>query len=180
MAELDEVLLEPDLVPSLEEEAGPEGIIGHRNQMDADTEAGSQLAGHHAEAGSLGQALSAVAVGGQVFVAQIEPRHSTERAERFHDPPGLPGQTPSCLGVDGTGEGVHHRVQVRGDVQAVEVGVVADVDDGGDVIGGHHIDHPAQETCRSYATSQGGDHAVIRSRMGRVTIGAGYPDRWPP
>ena len=79
------------------------------------------------------EALGAVAVGGQVAVAEVEPGDPAQPPERLHDPPRLVGQAPAGVGVDGVGQGVHHGVQVGRDVQPVEHGVVAGVDDGGDL-----------------------------------------------
>ena len=102
---------------------------------DADAEAIGELGGDRAQGGALRQPLGAVAVGGQVPVAEVEPGDPAEPLERLHDAPGLAGQAPPGLGVDGVGQRVDHRVEVRGDVQPVEHGVVAGVDDGGDPAG---------------------------------------------
>ena len=191
MAQPHEVLLESDLGSVGQLEAGAEGVVGHGHQADAQPPRAGQLRGHHSQPGALTEPLGPIAVGGQVLVAEVEPGDPAQPAQRFHDPPALAGQAPARLGVDGVGQGVHHRVQVRSDVESVQDGVVAGVDDGRDVPGRGHLDHPPQEPGRPDPSGQGRDHraghrgptdggdtplraATHRARRG-WTIGAGYP-----
>ncbi len=175
---LHEVLLEAHLGPVDQLQPGAERIVGDRHQVDAHPERAGQLRGDLAQGGALAQPLGPVAVGGQVLVAEVEPGDPAEPFERLHDPPRLAGQAPPGLGVDGVGQGVHHRVQVGRDVQPVQDGVVAGVDDGGDLVRRHRLHHAPQQPGRPHASGQGGDHRdrVTGRRVG-VAIGAGYPAR---
>src|SRR5262249_9731605 len=86
-----------------------------------------------------------VEVGGEVLVAEAEPGGAAVALEALHRAPGLVAQAPAPLGVDGVGQRVDDRVEVGADVQPVEVDVVADVDDGGDQLGRHHLHDAGQE-----------------------------------
>ncbi len=108
------------------------------------------------------QALGAVEMGGEVLVAEAEPRLAAEAVEAVHDAPGLPGEAPAALVVVQPGQGVGHGVEVGADVQAVELGVVTGVDHGrhvcgrdararGRAAGGRHPTPPA----RAVITAQG-------------------------
>src|SRR5947208_6520496 len=63
----------------------------------------------------------------KVPVAELEPGLATETLNRVARVPGLVGAAPAALLVAGAGERVEQRVEVRRDVQALDLEVVADV-----------------------------------------------------
>ena len=121
---------------------GGHGFVGHRQQPHVDAPRPADLVGHRRRRRALGQPRRAVQVGGQVAVAEAEPRRSrrpNRRVARWRTARGasiachaLAGQAPAPLGVDGAGQRVRDGVEVGGDRQPVEHGVVAGVDDGRD------------------------------------------------
>ena len=164
VAQPDEVVLEADLAVAGDGHHRAQPIVGHRQQRDAETPCPSDLGGHLGERGALAEAGRAVQVRRQVAVAEVEPRRRRDGPwrpdlgvpiEGRHRVPCLAGEPPAALGIDRLGERVRDRVEVGGDVQAVELGVVAGVDDGGDLAGVDHPDDAPQQTCR---TDTAGDH----------------------
>ena len=111
---------------------------------------------------ALGQSLRPVEVGGEVLVAEVEPGDAAEGPRASMTRQVSPPSPQPGLGVDGVRERVEHRVEVGGDVEAVEVGVVPDVDHGRDVAGRDHLDHAAQQSGGAHAAGQGGDHRAVR------------------
>ncbi len=104
-------------------------VVGHGQQPRGDAEARRELVGDLGQAPSLAQELRAAHVGGHVPVAQREPRLSPVAAKHLRAGPGLVAHAPAGLVVGKTGQRVHDRVQVRRDREAVELEVVAGVDD---------------------------------------------------
>ncbi len=78
VAEPDEVLLEADLGPVGQPEVGADGIVAHRDDAHPDTPRPAQLGRDLVQGGPLGQALGAVAVGGEVAVAEPEPGEAAQ------------------------------------------------------------------------------------------------------
>jgi hypothetical protein len=115
-------------------DAGLDPVVGRRQQPDphpkaAVTSAVTSLRWPRPEPGG------AVQVGGEVAVAEGEPRLVPEPLQLAGDGVGLLGPPPLLLGVDHPAEPVGDRVEVRADPQAEVVEVVADVDDRGDLGG---------------------------------------------
>ena len=73
VAEVHEVLLEADLGPVHQLQPGSQRVVGHRDDADAHPARAGQLAGDLAQRGAFAEPLSAVEVGGQVPVAEVEP-----------------------------------------------------------------------------------------------------------
>ena len=104
-------------------------------------------------------------VGGQVLVAQAEPRLAAVAVEGRHGRPRLTGQAPARLGVDGTCQRVGDGVEVGADVQPVEHDVVAGVDDCRDLLGRHDAEQARQHAGGSDAAGERNDHrATLDSR----------------
>ena len=117
--------------------------------------------------GALGPAGRAVEVGGEVAVTEVEPRRGGRRARRahrlvagdgLHGVPGLAGQAPAPVSVDGARQRVRDRVEVGGDRQPMEHGVITGVDDGGDPLRRHDELQTAQEARR---TDSSADHRHV-------------------
>jgi hypothetical protein len=159
----------PEIRPRVRRQlqAGAEGIVGDRHQVDAHSPRAGQLAGDLAQRGPSAEPLGPVAVGGQVLITEAEPGDPAQPFERLHHPPGLAGQPPAGLGIDGIGQRVHHRVQIGSDVQPVQVGVVTGVDDGGDLAGGTTSTMPRRSRA---APTPPASAAIIGTRR-RATAG---------
>jgi hypothetical protein len=99
-----------------------------------------------------------VQVGGEVAVAEVEPGRPGVATERVHGLPGLAGQSPPAIGVDGAGERVGDGVEVGADVEPVEVEIVTDVGDGHHLLGRMHLQQPGEEPGRPNPTGEHTDH----------------------
>ena len=165
----------PTSSPPTRRMPGTQWIVGDGKQPDPHSEAVGQLGGDAPEGGALGEALGPIEVGGQVLVAEVEPGDAPEPAQGLHHPPGLTRQAPPRLRIDGVGERVHDGVQVGGDVEPMEIGVVPDVDDGRDLARRHHLDQPPEQPGRAHPSGQGGDHLAFGASGAR----RGHPRRLP-
>ena len=88
-----------------------------------------QPAGHRRQRLAAAQRLRADEVEAEVAVAELEPRLSAEPGDDFHRLPGLVRPPPPALLVRDAGERVEDAVEVRRDVEAEHLDVVADVAD---------------------------------------------------
>ena len=95
------------------------------------------LGGHLRERRPRVQALRAEEVGREVLVAEPEPGGDVVARERVERGEGLAFEAPALRGVRRAGERVGDRVEVGGDVQPVELVVVAGVDDRDDLVRRH-------------------------------------------
>ena len=100
------------------------------------------------------------------LVGRLDAGSGSVGPQLAHGVPRLADQTPPGVRVDGVGEGVGDRVQIGADVQTVDVGVVADVDDPGHVPVGDDLEQAPKEACRADASAQHGD-TVVCGRHGR-------------
>ena len=148
-------------------------VAGSRRELEPPT--GRDLGGDLRERRALAPAGRAVEVGAEVAVAEVEPRGAAEPSERLHRLPRLAGQAPAPLGVDLAGERVGDRVEIGADRQAVQLDVVADVDDGGDLVGRADLHEAGQEAGCADAARDDRDH------RGHPTGGSVSPRRrrWP-
>ena len=101
----------------------------------------------------------AVQMGGEVAVADVEPRGHPVALERAEGRERLADEAPSGLGVVGARERVGDRVEVGADPEPVEPVVVAGVADDDDVGRVDHLEQPRQEASGADSTCQGHDHA---------------------
>src|SRR6185503_10585555 len=98
-------------------------------------------------------------VGRQVFVAEREPRGYAVALERAEGGVGLAFETPTLGNVRRAGQRVGDRVEVGGDVEVVELVVVAGVDDRNDVGGRHDLHEPGEKAGGADAAGKGREHA---------------------
>lgn len=110
-------------------------VIGHRQQSDARLPAPTQRGGDVREAVAGVEHLRTQQVGGQIAVAEAKPVGvGAVGGQLFLGVPGLVRASPAALGVDAAAQGVHAGIEVRADPNAVHPGVVAHVDEGGDLV----------------------------------------------
>ena len=105
------------------------------------------------------QALRAEEVGREVLVAEAEPRGHVVAGERVERRERLAFEAPALRGVRRAGERVGDGVEVGGDVQPVELVVVAGVDDGDDVARRHDAHEPGEEPGGADTTGERCEHA---------------------
>ena len=71
---LDEVLLEAEPLARSRGELGGDRVIGSGQKHDVDASPVEQLLGHGRQRGTLGESLRPIEVGGEVEIAEAEPR----------------------------------------------------------------------------------------------------------
>src|SRR6266511_2689637 len=121
-------------------------------------------------------------MGGEVTVAEPEPRGRAVPVERVHGRERLARESPTRVRVLGAGERVRDRVEVGADEEPVEPVVVARVHDNRDVLGRDDLDEPPEEPSGPDAARQrcqhdcecSGRHARLgpRDSGGRVEGGS--------
>ena len=79
VAQLDEVLLEGDVAAVGEGDDGGDRVVAHRNQSLPHAPRRADLGGHFRQRGAFGESGGAVEVGGQITVAEVEPRRRGAR-----------------------------------------------------------------------------------------------------
>ena len=157
-------------------------VVGHRQQPDTRPPAPAQGLGHGREGIAGLQHLGADQVGREVTVAQPEPgRLDAVRRQLLLGVPRLVAATPPALGVDAVAQGVHDRVEIGADLEAVQPDVVGGVRDDGDgpvvgAVGGQEpgLDgtlEPLEEPRSAHPAGQYGDRS--RRRLHGPTV----PDR---
>ena len=142
-------------------------VVGHRHDPDAEAPRGGDLGRHLRQRRALVQPVGAVQVGARSRSPRLN--HVRRRSkpagalavalQRVHRLPGLAGQAPARLGVDRPGQRVGDGVEVGADVEAVQHGVVAGVDDRGDL--GRRAPParaPTRKRAAPDAAGQHGDH----------------------
>ena len=110
-------------------------VVAGGQQPRAGLPAVAQRGGHLRQWVAGSQHLAAHQMGGQVAVAELEPvgLHAVPR-EFFLGMPGFVAMAPAAFRVDAATQGVHAGVQIRADAHPVHPGVVADVDDRGQLV----------------------------------------------
>ena len=129
---MDEVLLEvePAVVgPHL----GPDRLVGHRQDRGPDAECALEREHDRGQGTALADPCRARDMGREVLVPEPEPGLLPVPRQLVHHGPGLVGLAPAALEVEPLGQHVHDRVVVGHHQQAVALGVVAGVDDDGQV-----------------------------------------------
>ena len=154
-----EVLLEAELALAVDRESSLDLIVGHGDEPQPESPRPGDLGGDLGQRRSLGHAVRAIQVRGEVSVAEPEPRCARRRSQRpdvgiaiegAHRLPGLADESPARLRIDRAGQRVDHRVEVGTDAQPVHHDVVAGVDDGGDLCLGTHLHQPAEKAGRAH------------------------------
>src|SRR6266540_463703 len=161
-------------VPALDLDPGLDRLVAHGQQADRHPQPAAQLGGGLAEGGAHGQQPGAQQVGGDVTVAEPEPRRLAQPLDRSEHIPGLTGQAPAALLVGKAGEGVGDRVQVWRDGQAVKAQVVTGIADDEELGGWVDADKAAQEPRRADAAGKRDEHGRVLFLMTRADrTGAG-------
>ena len=187
---LHEVLLEAHLALGVGVAHGdhrPQGVVGGREQAQTETPGGRDLVGDGRQGRAGRQPAGAVEVRSEVAIAELEPGVTSVATDGRHRLPRLVPQTPAGVGIDLPGEGVGDGVDVGADVQPVQRGVVADVDDRGDLGGRDHLHQAGEEPSRADATREDGDQrkpfssplrraksasTIMRTSSGKLTFGS--------
>ena len=138
---------------------GGDPVVGHGEQPGAQAPRGGDLGGDLGQRRARAQPLGAEEVGGQVAVAESEPRGHAVAVEGVDRGEGLALEAPAQRGVVGVGERVRDAVEVGADPQPVELVVVARVDDRGDRRGIDDVDQPAEEAGGPDTSGQSDEHA---------------------
>ena len=120
------------------------GIVAHRQHPRAHADRLVQARQRRGRGESLGEHPRALQAPGQVAVAEVEPHVHAELAQRVHHREGVAAQAPAAL-VDRVGQPEGHEVGVGRDVRAVDLDVVARVDDRGETLGAGHVGDPPRE-----------------------------------
>src|SRR5581483_6741675 len=108
-------------------DACPDAVVRHGEYPRAHAECRSRFSNDLAQLRSLAQTLGAIHVGGKVAVAKLEPRVCAEAAERFETAEAIAAKAPSTLGIGQAGQCVHDSIEVRRDVQTLDIGVVCGI-----------------------------------------------------
>ncbi len=146
--------------------AGRHGVVGHGDQSARDAEGVAEGGGRLRERCPSAEEVAPEEVGGEVEVTEREPGLPTQAAQLLQDAEGLIGAAPAPLSVRQVGEPVRDRVEIGGDVQAVEGEVVSGVDHDREVVAGDDPDQPPQELPGPDASGQCHDaHGVSLRRF---------------
>ena len=179
MAEPDEVVLEADLGPRRaqcgrlgQHHPGAQRVVGHGHQMHRNAAPACQFRRDGAQWSAVAQAARPEEMGGQIAVAQAEPVVPSEPPQLVHDRPALAGHAPTGLAVVHAGQGVGDGVEVGADGKAVQLHVVADIDDRGNGVGRYDADQTCEHSSGPDAAAQGHQHVV--------SIGAPGGGPFPP
>src|SRR5438094_870612 len=112
-----------------------------------------ELAGRHRrERSTIAERARPVEMRGEVAVAQVEPRLGAEVAHRLEAAERLAREAPAAGRVEPTRERVHHGVEVGGNVETPDLGVITGIADHGERTPRHRAREAAQELRRARAT----------------------------
>jgi len=100
------------------------------------------------------QAARAVKMCGDVLIAQLKPRFFAQPFQSIQRVEGVSGNAPSALAVHDSGKRIEHCVHVGRNVQAVELSVIAGIDDDGDLLRRHDCGKAFEEFCGADAARQ--------------------------
>jgi hypothetical protein len=150
----DEPFLHREVAAVVGGDARAHPIVGHGQQLRVDAPRAHDLCGHGRERRARVQALRAKEMGGEIFVAEAEPRGHVVTRQRVERVERLAFESPALRDVRRAGEGVGDRVEVGGDVQSVKRVVVGGVDDCHDVGGRHDAHEPREKTSGAHTPGQ--------------------------
>src|SRR5438034_443865 len=139
------------------------GLVAHGEDARRHAQTTAQLGHHRRERQALAERARPVEMRGEVAVAQVEPRLGAEVAHRLEAAERLSRQAPAARRVQPARERVHHGVEVGGDVEAPDLGVVTGVADHGERIPGARGREAAQELRRARAARDRGQAHVTRA-----------------
>src|SRR2546428_800281 len=141
---------------------GP-GLVAHRENARRHAQATAQLGRHRRERSTLAERARPVEMRGEVAVAQVEPRLGAEVAHRLEAAERLAREAPAAGRVEPTRERVHHGVEVGGNVETPDLGVITGVADHGERTPRDRGREAAQELRRARATGDRGQAHVTRA-----------------
>ena len=124
----DEVLLELERAV-VGEDDGAAALVRGRQDAAADAESRRHGGGRIGQRATLGEQPRSRHVGGEVGVAEGEPDRLAVAGEHGVRTVGVGRHAPAALRVDEPAERVEQRVDVRADVEAVQIEVIGDIRD---------------------------------------------------
>src|SRR2546426_2040579 len=139
------------------------GLVAHRENASRHAQATAQLGRHRRERSTLAERARPVEMRGEVAVAQVEPRLGAEVAHRLEAAERLAREAPAAGRVEPTRERVHHGVEVGGNVETPDLGVITGVADHGERTPRDRGREAAQELRRARATGDRGQAHVTRA-----------------
>ena len=139
-------------------DAGLEAVVGDGQQSQRQPVAPGHVGGHGRERHPLTQQCRAVQVQREVPVAEGEPRLVAETDQFVTDGEALVSPAPLLLRMDEPGQPVGDGVEVGADAQTVQLEVVTDVHDDGDVLRSDDRGEAAEEARGTDTTSEDDDH----------------------
>ena len=98
----------------------------------------------------------------EIAVAEIEPALAAEPGQHFHELPALVAQAPAALRIVETGQLVHHRIEIRGNMQPEMTEIVAGIDGDGELLRRQNTRQPVGELGAADAACQRQDHWMLR------------------
>src|ERR1700687_4118952 len=168
-----EIFLEGDRGPSLELYEGAHSVVTHRHYMCSCIEPLRDFGRDLAQARARIEALRAVKMGREVAIAKIEPGRTVKTRECAERVEGFALESPSVRAADHTRERINDRVDIRRDVEPIEVFVIAGVDHDAQVARVNASNQSADELSRTHSPRKRGD----REPGGREQSGARH---WEP
>src|SRR5262249_330607 len=94
------------------QEPGADLVVAHRQQPRRYAEATAKIIGDLRQAFARRAAPSALDMGGEIAVAEVEPGFAAEAFERLHESPGLVAPAPAELSVVEAGKRVEQCVDI--------------------------------------------------------------------
>src|SRR6516162_11433526 len=143
--------------------SGAHGIICRRQHTGTDAESAAEVGGDGRETLAPPQPNCALDMNRQVAIAKPEPILAAERRERFHERPGLVPPTPSELRIVEARKRVHQRVDVRRDMQAEMLEIIADIGHDEQIVP-RHDPAQAQRELGAANASRYGNHKIPTHR----------------
>ncbi len=134
-----------------------QGVVCRRQQSDAEARGGGEGGGDLRERLAAVERLGANEMHTEVAVAELEPRLAAEPPHLVERVPRLVLAAPPSLLVREPGEGVEDAVQVRRDVEAPDLEIVADVPDHRHVGRVDDLNQPAEEAGAADSSRQDND-----------------------
>ena len=165
MAPRDEPFLELELT-GWRPDPRAQPVVGGRQQGQPEPDGAGDPGGHRRQRLAATERLRPDEMEPEVAVAELEPRLATEAFDRVASVPGFARAAPAALLVPEAGECVEQRVEVRGDVETVDLEVVADVCDHRHVARVHNLDQRLHEARAAHAACQDGElHRAPERRL---------------
>jgi len=134
-------------------EACSHAIVGHRHDLAANAERGCDFRCDRGEFRALAKTFGAIEMRGKIAIAELKPGIRAEAAKGFKAAEAVAANAPAAFGIGEAGQGVHHRIEIGRDVQAVNFGIVRGVADDEDAFGRQQAGETVEKTRGAYAAS---------------------------